>query len=151
MRSTLSFAAMYAFSSLLVATAALLPAMALAADLEVTISKLRNTAGKVIICVWNSAADFPACDVKQPFRRAEISAAAVPKLVTIADLPDGDYAIVAMHDEGNGLKRSTFGFPLFGVGLKSDGWPWPIGRPSYARNAVRLTGKTTLTIEMRYF
>ena len=102
--------------------------------------------------LWKDETNFPACDQNQPFRRIEVLAAAQQKTAVFGDLPNGTHAISAMHDENGKLERNMIGMPKFGVGLKPDGWPYPIARPSYAKNRFDLVGgRHKITIEMRYF
>jgi uncharacterized protein (DUF2141 family) len=140
------------FSVVLIAALAAIGAViAHAADIEISVAKLRTTNGKVVVCVWNQEADFPACDQQQPFRKAEMSAAE-PKLIVFADVPDGTYAVSAYHDETGKLERNFIGIPKFGVGFRADGWPYPIGKPSFVKNKFDLTGKRIkIDIEMKYF
>jgi uncharacterized protein (DUF2141 family) len=124
------------FSVVLIAAFAAIGAViAHAADIEISVAKLRTTNGKVVVCVWNQ----------------EMSAAE-PKLIVFADVPDGTYAVSAYHDETGKLERNFIGIPKFGVGLRADGWPYPIGKPSFVKNKFDLTGKRIkIDIEMKYF
>ena len=45
-----------------------------------------------------------------------------------------------MHYENGKLKRNMIGMPKLGVGIKPYVWPYPIGKPSFAKNKFDLAG-----------
>ena len=134
-----------AFATSLTATSAS------AADIEVEVTKLRNTTGRVVVCLWNEASAFPDCSANKPFRQAEIPASAPSKTVVIKNVPDGTYAVSVMHDEDGKFPKNFIGIPKFGVGLTPEGWPYPIGKPSFDKNKFPLTSNgKKLVVEVRY-
>ena len=88
--------------------------------------------------LWKDETNFPACDQNQPFRRIEVLAAAQQKTAVFGDLPNGTHAISAMHDENGKLERNMIGMPKFGI--KPYVWPYPIGKPSFAKIKFNLAG-----------
>jgi uncharacterized protein (DUF2141 family) len=125
-------------------------APATAAELDVQISKLRSAQGKVIVCLFKEAQDFPACDKQVPFRRLELSASTQPLTAIFRDIPDGSYAVAAAHNETGKLELNFLGIPKFGVGLKTGGWSL-LGPGSFAKNSIDLRGRAQVDVEMRYF
>ena len=108
---------------LLTFAAALLAQGAAKDSLTVKISGIRNTNGRIWVGLWNSASGFPEGD-STSFRSAWIEGSQVRQSTvstTFADLPPGEYAIVAMHDENRNdkLDKNFFGVPKEGWGVSN--------------------------------
>ena len=121
-------------------------------DITVVITDLRNTAGEVLISLYNKAEGFPRD------RDAVIRTAAVPpgdsgQVTTFfTGLPHGDYAIAVLHDE-DGSKDMTFG----ALHLPKEGYCFSnnvkvrFKAPKFERAKFVLDGESvTQTLTMRY-
>jgi uncharacterized protein (DUF2141 family) len=116
----------------------LMPVMAKAelAKLTVTVRGLVPATGTVEISVFNSAESFlhkPVLQKSEPVDgKGEITA-------EFSGMVEGDYAVVAVHDENdNGVLDTGFlGFGGESFGYSNDAFSW-LGRPSFdaARFAV---------------
>ncbi|WOI57746.1 DUF2141 domain-containing protein [Palleronia sp. LCG004] len=118
-----------------------------AADLVVSATGLRSAAGdlRVAICEREHFLE-PSCAFGA-------SAPAAEGRVTIRDVPPGEYAVQAFHDENrNGkIDRNLLGRPTEGMAFSRDA-PMRFGPPSYADAAVVIPpGGGRLTMTMRYF
>ena len=87
----------------------------------VKVTGLRNTKGKVQIRLWNSKNGFPKDDSKA-FRRVTVDIVDGGAMTTFADVPFGEYAVSAYHDENSNGKLDTRfpGIPTEGVAVSND-------------------------------
>lgn len=86
-----------------------------AGSVTMTVGNVRNARGKVVVELCTQATFLDdSCAL-----RAEVPARAGTTTVTIANVPAGQYAVQAFHDEnGNGdVDRAMFGIPREGVGF----------------------------------
>jgi uncharacterized protein (DUF2141 family) len=125
-----------------------------AADLTVTIEKLRSSQGKVLLCIFSgetsSVAEFPDCTKGQPVRTASAAISGNKVVTTFKGLKDGVYAVAAVHDEnGNGQLDTNFiGIPVEGIGISNN--PSLFGRPKFREGQFDLKGNAAITIEAKY-
>ena len=85
--------------------------------LEVHIEGLRNARGLLHLCVTAQADHFPDCEGDPAARRTSVAATDAARIV-LRGLPEGDYAISAVHDEnGNGRLDTVAGIPREGFGF----------------------------------
>ncbi len=91
--------------------------------------------GTVVVQLFNSADTF--VDLRDPVKVVSIPAGG-PMSGRIADLPAGEYALMAYQDvNGNGrLDKNFIGIPREPLGFSNRHWPQ--GPPSFARAAFRL-------------
>lgn len=121
------------------------PGAAVAGDLTVRLDGLRSGAGQVLVAVCG-AATFTRrdCAIK--------GSAPAGEAVVLRDVPPGDYAVQAVHDENaNGdLDRGLF-LPTEGIGFSRDA-PMRRGPPTFADAAIRVgPDGGTISLTMRYF
>jgi uncharacterized protein (DUF2141 family) len=118
-----------------------------AADLEISIEKLRNLKGEVYFCLTREPAHFPDC--KADPRAVTRSAPATARTVRIAGLAPGGYALAVFHDENRnrkldmlvGIPREGFGFsrnPVVRFGAPKFGKVLIDLRPGFTRQTVRM-------------
>ncbi len=69
------------------------------APLNITVNGIQNGNGAVIIAAFDDSAAFEAMDVQKAVALTFVPAAASSVSVTLHDLPIGNYAVAAMHDE----------------------------------------------------
>jgi len=88
-----------------IAAVALLAASAAGAGtgtITVVVSGIENAKGTVLVQLANSKADYESDD--DAFRFAKVKATGGPAEVVFADVPYGEYAVKAFHDENDNLK-----------------------------------------------
>lgn len=132
------------------ALAWLLTLPAVAADLTLTVTGVRSSVGELLIGVYDTAEGFKsAIDssatksalLPQSWRivGASLRAKAGSQTIMFADLPPGQYAVIAFHDENdNGLlDANVFGVPTEGYGFSNDARGF-LGAPSFEAAAVTL-------------
>ena len=108
-----------------------------AADLTVTVSGVRNASGSVSAGIYNSASSFTKAPEAHVLVRIKAAQGSVG--FTVHDLPPGQYAVTAYHDEnGNGrLDFDTTGVPTEGYGVSNDARN-PQAPPEFAKAAFEL-------------
>lgn len=113
-------------SMLAALTLALLTPAAMAADLTLRISGLKNAAGNVAIAVFGQPDGFPREDGKAVKAiRVPIDASSRSALAVIRDLPAGAYAVAVYHDDNKSgrLETNIFGIPQKGYGFSQNPRP----------------------------
>ena len=111
-------------------------ASAAAADLTITVTGVRASAGQLRLAVFNNPVDFPngksVVTRNLPAREGEMTA-------IFEGLPPGPYALALHHDEnGNGKMDTSFlGLPQEGYGFSNDA-PVFLGAPPFDAAAVTL-------------
>lgn len=120
------------------------------ANLELTITGLRDAQGTVYLAIYDRPEAFPKMDGM----RIRVGAAVTGDhiTVTIPDLPPGRYAVAAFHDQnGNGsFDRGLFGIPLEGYGFTGNPSVFPNG-PKFDEAAVTVAWpRTQAQVRMRY-
>lgn len=120
-----------------------------AQQLEVQLEGVAHDRGSLRLAVYDRAEGFRKAD--QAFTSRELPAQAGRVRVEF-DLPPGQYAILAYHDEdANGELNRRFGMiPTEGYGLSNN--PRVMGPPSFADSAfaVDAAAPQTIRIDMRY-
>jgi uncharacterized protein (DUF2141 family) len=121
-------------------------------DITVVITNLRNSAGTVLISLYDKAEGFPR-DRGAIIRSDAIPAEPSGRVATVfADLPHGDYAIAVLHDEDDSLGM-TFGK----LRLPKEGYCFSnnvkvrFRAPKFKKAKFALEGDSvTQTLRMRY-
>jgi uncharacterized protein (DUF2141 family) len=125
-----------------------------AADLTITIEKLRNSQGQVLLCVFSGEssdpAEFPDCTKGRPVRTAKLAISGSKVVMTFKGLKDGVYAVAAVHDEnGNGqLDTNVIGVPVEGIAISNN--PRLFGKPNFREGQFDLKGNASISIEAKY-
>ncbi len=129
--------------------AALAPAWA--GDLTVTVTGVRNATGSVVAALFDSDGGFPkapqaAAAFRMKAREGSFS-------VTFHNLPAGNYAALAYHDENDNGKLDTdeiTGVPSEGYGV-SNGAREVAGPPQFAKAAFAVGGDAkSISVELKY-
>ncbi|WP_137680541.1 DUF2141 domain-containing protein [Aurantiacibacter suaedae] len=120
-------------------------------NVDVTVTDLRNTKGRIIACMTSDESHFPRCrDVAGSYKAN--AAAADSVVLHFAGVVPGTYAIALLHDENqNGrADRALTLIPREGFGFSRDA-PVRMGPPSF-EDAAFPVGATPIsqTIRMRY-
>jgi uncharacterized protein (DUF2141 family) len=118
-----------------------------AADLTIRIDNVANNDGKLMVAVYDGAADF----MKRPVQRAAVEAIAGSTTVVFKDLAPGEYAFSVFHDaNGNGrMDTNRMGIPVEAVAFSKDAQGF-MGPPSFgaARILVPAAG-SAVTVSLR--
>jgi uncharacterized protein (DUF2141 family) len=125
-----------------------------AADLTITIEKLRSSQGQILLCVFSGEssdpAEFPDCTKGRPVRTAKTAISGGKAAISFKGLKDGIYAVAAIHDEnGNGQLDTNFiGIPVEGIAISNN--PSLFGKPKFKEGQFDLKGNASITIEAKY-
>ena len=122
-----------------------------AATLEVRVEGLRTPSGMVRLALCNSR----TCYQSQMgfFRMADVPVQEEEVVISLPDLPPGEYALTMYHDEnGNGtFDRSFIGFPEEGFGFSRDAKP-VFEKPIYDSVVVTVgEDDMSITMTMQYW
>ena len=125
-----------------------LATVAQAATLTVTIQDVWSGSGKVTLALYGSPDTFSEFSDDVASRSLEAKPGTV--IVTFRNLPPGEYAVAAFHDEnGNGdFDTDLFGLPEEGYGFSNDA-PVFLGPPRFEDAAVSVDeneGRTALSL-----
>jgi uncharacterized protein (DUF2141 family) len=141
---------------LLIGAAATLISPSISAEpstVTVTVNGLRSQSGTIAVCLWRQQDDgFPLCSDTASFAYATTGATASTVTMTFQNIPPGDYALSAFHDENqNGrLDRGFMGRPEEGIALSNMNMERR-ERPSFEQAKFTLNGTQTLSLSLRYF
>jgi uncharacterized protein (DUF2141 family) len=125
-----------------------------AADLTITIEKLRSSQGQVLLCVFSGEssdpAEFPDCTKGRPVRTAKTAISGNKVVISFKGLKDGVYAVAAVHDEnGNGQLDTNFiGIPVEGIAISNN--PRLFGKPKFSEGQFDLKGNASIAIDAKY-
>jgi uncharacterized protein (DUF2141 family) len=88
------------------------------------VTDVRNSAGKVVIGIWNSKDLFPRTSSKA-FPHAAVAIVNGTATTTFADAPYGEYAAAVYHGENNNGKMDARfpGIPIEGVNASNNPHP----------------------------
>jgi uncharacterized protein (DUF2141 family) len=123
----------------------LLPVIAQAADLIITVKGVRSSDGAVFVAVYDSESSF----MKPPLAKAarKLDAKKGELKIVIPGLPAGKYAVASYHDENNNGKLDTnaLGMPEEGYGFSNDA-RGTLGPPRFTEAAFDFDGKADRSI-----
>ncbi|MGM3387746.1 DUF2141 domain-containing protein [Stutzerimonas stutzeri] len=118
--------------------------------LTVRLNGIGHDRGGMKVALFSDPKTFRKAD--QAFATRETAARAGTLSFVFEDLPAGEYAIMAFHDEdGNGeLNRRLGMFPTEGYGLSNN--PKVMGPPSFEDSRFEVSGDqpTEIDIDIRY-
>ncbi len=106
-----------------------MPAVAELASLKVTVTGATTTTGTVEVTLFDSSESFLKKAFLQQSGKADVDGIIIAEFF---GLPEGDYAVVVVHDENdNGTYDSgILGFGSEGLGYSNNVRPW-LGRPDF--------------------
>ncbi len=125
---------------------------AVAAELQISVEKIRNGNGKMIVALFDEAAAFEQQHVTRATALIVQDTLSAKMHFTISNLPPGKYALLVHHDENNdGVFNQKGGIPLEGYGFSRN--RGRNGAPEFQRAGieVRESGSTYTTTELIYF
>ena len=90
-------------------------------DLTLAVEGVRNTRGVIGVLVFNSSAGWPE-HVELAVTSKAVPAQTPETVLTIYDLPAGEYAVVVLHDENTNMKldRDWIGKPKEQWGMSNN-------------------------------
>ena len=116
-------------------------------QLTIKISNIESKKGTIEIGVFNKETNFlkKSATLKEYSIKVENNSA----IITITDLPKGEYAISMYHDENsdNECNRNFMGIPKEAYGFSNNIKP-KFGPPKYKDCKFNFSGNTTLHIKM---
>ena len=121
------------------------------ADLDVSVSGLRNDRGAVTLCLTRRAKQqYLQCD-EDPARVMRIIAAGAAGSIRLEGIAPGDYSLLLLHDENRNDKLDTrFGIPREGFGFSRNP-ALRMGPPHYADVHFALpAGRSLQAIKVKY-
>ncbi|WP_296622470.1 DUF2141 domain-containing protein [Marivirga sp.] len=91
------------------------------ATLELEISEFRNMKGHVLVSVFDNANDYPDNE-ENAIVNKKVKVMQKTHFINIENLPQGEYAIVFLHDENGNEEMDTnfVGAPTEGYGASND-------------------------------
>jgi uncharacterized protein (DUF2141 family) len=122
-------------------------------DVVITITNLKNTKGHIGVRLYNKKEGFPSSD-KNVFKQTllKISDSRTATYV-FQDLPYGDYALIAIHDENSNMDmdKNIFGYPKEGL-CTSNNVRLKLGPPTFDQTKFTLNNtKSEIAIKMVYY
>ena len=124
-----------------------LAAPSLAGDLIVEIKGIRSSEGRVYAGVHQRVPDVKFPDGAGSMYAFNVVAREGSIQVVFKDMPPGDYALTAYHDENNSgeIDRNALGIPTEGYAFGNDAMGF-MGPPKFEDTAVTLVeGETSVT------
>jgi uncharacterized protein (DUF2141 family) len=117
--------------------------------LTISVSHIRNDKGFILMSVYRAAQGYPD-DPAKAFRTEKVKIENQRAVVTLANLPSGEYAVALLHDENDNQKMDKrFGLPKEGYGFSNNVMGF-MGPPCFSRAAVRCAGSQSIVVNMRY-
>jgi uncharacterized protein (DUF2141 family) len=135
-----------------------LPASAEQSSVTVNISGIRSQKGNVVICLWGKEnKDFPFCSSAAAYKSTTLKADSSNLVATFQNVPSGEYAVSAFHDEnGNGkLDTNWMGMPKEGIAApnmdkEKNQNQGRRERPSFDKMKFKLNSSTTVSASFMY-
>ena len=125
-------------------------AIAEAQPMTVRLNGIEHDGGTVRVALFSDPKTFRKAD--QAFAAQEVKASAGTVTVVFDDVPAGQYAVMAYHDEnGNGQLDLRFGMiPIEGYGLSNN--PKVMGPPAFKDSQFEVSGDqpSSIDIDIRY-
>jgi len=121
------------------------------ASLSVSISGLRSSRGQVCVALFNSDRGFPA-ERKNAYRESCGRVENKKSFVKFQNIPQGEYAAFAFHDEDSDrkLKSNWIGMPKEGVGASRNA-KGVMGPPSWDDAKFAISGpEHRIAIKLTY-
>lgn len=107
----------------------------LAADLEIEIAGARNNDGDISVLAFSDAQGFSNADPRRATATVVVPARKSGVSITLSNLPDGRYALMALHDEDRDGELAMDGsIPAEGYGY-SGGHP-PEEEPTFEKAVI---------------
>lgn len=121
------------------------------AQLTIRFDGLRSTKGLMRVCMTRNKTHFPKCEDDPAAFKGSV-AASKDAHILFSNVPPGDYALMAMHDENSNAKLDTMlGIPREGVGFSRNP-RLRFGAPSYESVVFTVpAGESSTVVKLQYF
>ena len=119
-------------------------------SVSVTIDKLRNNKGQVLICLFKDGNGYPD-DPAKAIRKGKATIIEGNKaVIDFMDLSTGNYAAVVLHDENSNSKmdKNWIGLPREGYGF-SNNVMGAFGPPGFSKASFEYDGNKQVQISIR--
>lgn len=121
-------------------------------SLTVTITRLENNNGSVLVSLFREGAGFPD-DASRATGKMKVSIANNSARAVFTNIPPGQYAVAILHDENNNQKmdKNFLGLPKEGYGFSNNASA-PFGPPSFRKASFTHTAlrPTEISIKTKY-
>jgi len=123
-----------------------------AGDLEVTVDKLRNQQGNLVVMLFSNAADFKAGKYQDADAMVVLKAKEQRQSFTLPDMEPGRYAISVLHDEDKNERLNTNkrGFPLEGYAYSNQAGLYEVPEFEQAMFEHKKDADSVIHIDMTY-
>ncbi len=120
------------------------------AELDISISGLRNQSGAVMLCLTQRGeTQYLACD-KDPARITRVVPSREAHDIHIAGVSPGQYALLVIHDENrNGKLDKMLGMPREGFGFSRNP-ALRMGPPPYGAVQFAVAGHSRQAVKLKY-
>lgn len=121
-------------------------------SLKIQIDNLKNDQGQIGVLIFTTKTGYPDQN-EHAYRSMFIPIQDKIPVITIDDLPYGDYTITIMHDENNNgiFDKTTFSIPKEGYGVSNNPKPRVFGPPHFKDGIIKVSSDiTTIKIQIRY-
>lgn len=107
---------------------------------------MKSTEGKIVLTLFTKEDGFPD-DPTKAFRKHIMPATELQH--TFTDLPEGEYVVLAFHDENSNeiLDKSKFGFPKEAIALSNHPKIGP-PKPSFEKAKIDPSKNPSVTLTM---
>jgi uncharacterized protein (DUF2141 family) len=144
------------FAASLMASLLAPPALATQSSITVNLTGVRSQKGNIVVCLWqNQAKDFPICSKTASFQSSTVKASGSNVAATFPNVPSGEYAITAFHDENQDgtLNRGMMGNPKEGLAISNVTFDQSRRRerPSFDKAKFTVNGAKTMSMSFNYF
>jgi uncharacterized protein (DUF2141 family) len=119
--------------------------------LTIEINKIKSDKGDILLSVYNNSKGFPYASTSS-IKTLSVKAKPGGVMLSTADLPPGTYAIALFHDVDGNRKLTTnmIGIPKEGYAFSNNASNF-FGVPGFKDASFKLTGDTTIVINMKHF
>ena len=113
--------------------------------LTINFTGMKSDTGSVYVGIHNKEKDF----LKKRFKEAVITVTNRKGMAIIKELPKGEYAVSAFHDENENYKMDTnfIGIPKEPIGISNDATGF-MGPPKYKDAKFQISKDTTISIKI---
>ena len=121
-------------------------------NLKVTITRLHNNNGEVLVSLFKNEIGFPD-NAAKAYGKEKGFIVEKTSTIIFKNVPPGTYAIAILHDENKNQKmdKTIFGLPIEGFGFSNNATA-PFGPPSYKKASFKHTasGPTEIQVKTKY-
>ena len=119
--------------------------------LTVEIDGLRNSAGNIDLLVFDQAQGWPD-EIPYSIRKFEFPAVQGNMLMKVPNLPQGDYAVIVVHDENMNrrIDKDWRGVPIEQWGMSNNPRVY-MSTPAYHRAKFHLQGDMEIHVPMKLY